>query len=133
MYSPTIKAGVNSDEDWFHTILLYMCKKSTTARAAWQATLRVRRTESPLVHCSVQSSISVLLDCAPEIPGSHFITPEEQVSSSTSRLSHDLSILIADCVRAAEAIVFLYHFRVSARCLKLNRIPVPIFVLVRAA
>jgi hypothetical protein len=98
MYSPTIEAGVNFDEDWFHTKFLYMCKKSTTARAAWQATLRVRRTESLLVHCFVQSSILVLLDCAPEIPGSHLISPEEQVSSSTSRLSHDLSILIADCV-----------------------------------
>ncbi|GAQ92245.1 hypothetical protein KFL_009560010, partial [Klebsormidium nitens] len=70
MYSPTVEAGVNFDEDWFHTKFLYMCRKSTTARAAWQATLRVRRTQSSLVHCFVQESISVVLDCAPEIPAS---------------------------------------------------------------
>lgn len=53
MYSPTVKAGVNFDEDWFHSKFIYMCRKSTTARAAWQASLRVRRTQSSLVHCFV--------------------------------------------------------------------------------
>ncbi|GAQ91660.1 hypothetical protein KFL_008280015 [Klebsormidium nitens] len=70
MYSPTVEAGVNFDEDWFHTKFLYMCRKSTTARAAWQASLRVRRTQSSLVHSFVQESISVVLDCAPVIPAS---------------------------------------------------------------
>lgn len=80
MYSPTVEAGVNFDQDWFHTKFLFMCKRSTTARAAWQATLRVRQTESSVVHCFVQSSISLLLDCAPEIRAARLCTPQQQVS-----------------------------------------------------
>ncbi|GAQ92441.1 hypothetical protein KFL_010140010 [Klebsormidium nitens] len=84
MYSPTVEAGVNFDEDWFHTKFLYMCMKSTTARAAWQATLRVRRTESSVVHCFVQSSISVLLYSTPLIPASRLHTSEDQGMMATT-------------------------------------------------
>ncbi|GAQ91962.1 hypothetical protein KFL_008920010, partial [Klebsormidium nitens] len=84
MYSPSIEAGVNFDVPWFHTKFLFMCKKSTTARAAWQATLRVRQTESPLVHCFVQSSISVMLDCAQEVPAARLCTPEQQRTTTVA-------------------------------------------------
>lgn len=82
MYSPTVEAGVNFDEIWFHSKFLYMCKKSTTARAIWQASLRVRKTQSAVVHCFVQQSISVLLDCAPEIPATSLQIFEELVSKA---------------------------------------------------
>ncbi|GAQ93480.1 hypothetical protein KFL_015670010, partial [Klebsormidium nitens] len=89
MYSPTVEAGVNFDVPWFHTKFLYMCKKSTTARAAWQATLRVRKTESALVHCFVQSSISVMLDCAQEVPAARLCAPKQQGTTAMAPHASD--------------------------------------------
>ncbi|GAQ93134.1 hypothetical protein KFL_013180020 [Klebsormidium nitens] len=89
MYSPTVEAGVNFDIPWFHTKFLYMCKKSTTARAAWQATLRVRKTESALIHCYVQSSISVMLDCAQEIPATRLCTLDQQGTTAMAPHASD--------------------------------------------
>ncbi|GAQ86527.1 hypothetical protein KFL_002940130 [Klebsormidium nitens] len=83
MYSPSVEAGVNFDEEWFHSKYLYMCKQSTTARAVWQASLRVRRTESPLVYCFVQQGISVRLDCAPEVPSADLDIELETAGTSS--------------------------------------------------
>ncbi|GAQ86434.1 hypothetical protein KFL_002890010 [Klebsormidium nitens] len=89
MYSPTVEAGVNFDVSWFHTKFLYMCKKSTTARAAWQATLRVRKTESALVHCFVQSSISVMLDCAQEVPAARLCSRRQEGTTAMAPHASD--------------------------------------------
>ncbi|GAQ92285.1 hypothetical protein KFL_009660025 [Klebsormidium nitens] len=90
MYSPSVEAGVNFDEAWFHSKYLYMCKKSTTARAVWQASLRVRQTKSPVVHCFVQSGISVRLDGARVVPLAHAEGLESAAASPTqSELDQD--------------------------------------------
>jgi hypothetical protein len=83
MYSPSIEAGVNFDHDWFHAMYLYMCLKSTTARALWQASLRVRRVERPLILCYAQGGISLLVEDAVYVPFESLGLPFEQVGGST--------------------------------------------------
>jgi hypothetical protein len=83
MYNLSIKAGVNFDHEWFHVMYLYMCLKSTTARALWQASLRVRRVERPLLLCYAQGGISLLVEDAVYVSFESLGLPFEQVGGST--------------------------------------------------
>jgi hypothetical protein len=83
MYSPSIEAGVNFDHEWFHAMYLYMCLKSTTAGALWQASLRMRRVERPLIMCYVQGGILLLVEDAVYVSFESLGLPFEQVGGST--------------------------------------------------
>lgn len=55
--SPTVEAGVDFNQDWFHQMFLYICLKSTHPRGLNQMKGRVRKLENPRVLCYLQQGI----------------------------------------------------------------------------
>jgi hypothetical protein len=80
--SPTVEAGVDFNQPWFHHMFLYICAKSTHPRGLDQMKGRVRKLEDPLVLCYVQQGIRLPTKGPPE---GGFLT-EMSESGGVSRL-----------------------------------------------
>ncbi|GAQ89675.1 hypothetical protein KFL_005490050 [Klebsormidium nitens] len=57
--SPTVEAGVDFNQPWFHRMFLYICKKSTHPRGLDQMKGRVRQLVDSLVLCFVREGIKL--------------------------------------------------------------------------
>jgi hypothetical protein len=57
--SPTVEAGVDFNQRWFHRMFLYICQQSTHPRGLDQMKGRVRQLEDPSVLCFVQQGIKL--------------------------------------------------------------------------
>ncbi|GAQ86657.1 replication origin binding protein [Klebsormidium nitens] len=57
--SPTVEAGVDFNQPWFHRMFLYICRKSTHPRGLDQMKGRVRQLVDPMVLCFVGKGINL--------------------------------------------------------------------------
>jgi hypothetical protein len=84
--SPTVEAGVDFNQDWFHQMFLYICPMSTHPRGLDQMKGRVRKLEDRRVMCYVQQGI--WLPTQPGPAGGRFLT-EMSKSGSRARLGFE--------------------------------------------
>ncbi|GAQ90991.1 hypothetical protein KFL_007110030 [Klebsormidium nitens] len=81
--SPTVEAGVDFNQRWFHQMFLYICPKSTHPRGLDQMKGRVRKLEDQRVLCYVQEGIRLPAEGS---LGDSFLTKMKTDSGSIARL-----------------------------------------------
>ena len=85
--SPTVEAGVDFNQPWFHRMFLYICQQSTHPRGLNQMKGRVRQLEDPSVMCFVQQGITLPTEGRIEMPdGGAYLTEMSTKSRRPPRL-----------------------------------------------